>query len=303
MVDSGDRRDGVDEPDSALGGARRPTGVPTLYHYTSIESMIAILTSGRIRLSSAATMNDTSEGEWLSDRLQEYDANCLRDGRRRSPQGAATREWLMRLAFREGAPQAYLASFSEGGDQLSQWRAYAQDGEGVAIGFNANDGRLPVIDAAPRTNAGPALACTLSRVIYCSEALVGQLDEDIQAVLPGGLDTEEFFGLQIRLSPLRWLVKNPAFAEEREWRIVNLPLQFLGDIGGGNTSVGALGSRGYRQAGNRLVSFYEMPFTPSAITDIVLGPRCVAHQHELELLLHDCGLSDVQVHLSSVACR
>jgi hypothetical protein len=28
----------MSEPDPSLGGARRPGGVPTLFHYTSIES-------------------------------------------------------------------------------------------------------------------------------------------------------------------------------------------------------------------------------------------------------------------------
>lgn len=293
----------MNEPDPALGGARRPASVPILYHYTSIESMVAIFQSRRIRLSSASTMNDTSEGEWLLDRLLEIDTQERLAGRERSLDEEKTRAMLLRLAFREGAPQAYLASFSEKGDLLSQWRAYARDGEGVAIGFDPNDGRLPVVDAPPHTNAGPALACTLNRVTYGSAHLVAALDELIQATVPGGVNPEGFFGLQMQLSGLRWLVKNPAFQEEHEWRIVNLPLQFIGDVGGGNTSIGALGARGYRQAGSQLVSFYEMPYEPAAVTDLVLGPGCSIHDHELALLLHDCDLTHVRVRRSEATYR
>jgi hypothetical protein len=42
----------------------------------------------------------------------------------------------------------YIACFSENGDSLSQWRAYANDGKGVAIGFNPEKfgitNRIPV---------------------------------------------------------------------------------------------------------------------------------------------------------------
>jgi hypothetical protein len=300
---SGTKHPEMNEPDPSLGGARRPTGVPTLYHYTSIESMIAIFQSRRIRLSSASTMNDTSEGEWLLGRLIEVDNQQRIEGRERTLEEEQTRAMLLRLAFREGAPQAYLACFSEKGDLLSQWRAYARDGEGVAIGFDPNDGRLPVVDAPPHTNAGPALACTLNRVTYGSADLVAALDVLIHATVPGGVNPESFFALQMQLSGLRWLVKNPAFQEEHEWRIVNLPLQFAGDVGGGNTSIGALGSRGYRQAGNRLVSFYEMPYESAAVTDLVLGPGCAIHDHELALLLHDCELTHVRVHRSEATYR
>ena len=293
----------MNEPDPALGGACRPSGVPTLYHYTSIESMIAILRSRKIRLSSASTMNDTSEGEWLLDRLNELDIRRRIDGRERSLDEETTRAMLLRLAFREGAPQAYLASFSEKGDLLSQWRAYARDGEGVAIGFDPNDGRLPVVDAPPHTNVGPALACTLNRVTYGSAELVAAHDGLIQAALPGGVNPEGFFALQVQLSGLRWLVKNPAFQEEHEWRIVNLPLQFDGDVGGGNSLIGALGPRGYRQAGSQLVSFYEMPYESTAVTDLVLGPGCSIHDHELALLLHDCDLTHVRVGRSEATYR
>lgn len=120
---------------------------------------------------------------------------------------------------------------------------------------------------------------------------------------PGGVNPESFFALQMQLSGLRWLVKNPAFEEEHEWRIVNLPMQFDGDLEGGNSSIGALGLRGYRQAGNRLVSFYEMPYESTAVTDLVLGPGCAIHDHELALLLHDCELTHVQVRRSGATYR
>lgn len=296
--------DEIHEPGrQGIGASRHPTGVPTLYHYTSIESMIAILRSRKLRLSSASTMNDTSEGKWLLNQLNLLDVNRRIAGRERSLEEEQTRATLLRLAFLEGAPQAYLTSFSEEGDLLSQWRAYARDGEGVAIGFDPNDGHLPVVNASPHTNAGVALACTLSRVTYGTADLVAELDDLIEGTVPGGSNSQSIFDLQLRLSGLRWLVKNPAFQGEHEWRIVNLPLQFEGDIGGGNTAFGRIGPRGYRQEGNQLVSFYEMPYESTAITDLVLGPGCAIHDHELSLLLYDCDLKDVRVSHSEATYR
>jgi hypothetical protein len=265
--------------------------------------MISIFQSGRIWLSSASAMNDTSEGEWLLGRLIELDNERRIGGRVLALEAEESRAMLLRLAFRMGAPQAYLASFSEKGDLLSQWRAYARDGEGVSIGFDPNDGRFPVVDAPPHTNVGPALACTLNRVTYGSADLVAELDALIHAALPSGPSHEIFLALQMQLAGLRWLVKNPAFQEEHEWRIVNLPLQFDGDLGGGNTSIGSVGPRRYRQAGNRLASFYEMPYESTAVTDVVLGPGCAIHDHELAMLLHDCKLSHVRVRRSEATYR
>ena len=53
---------------------------------------------------------------------------------------------------------AFIASFTEDGDLLSQWRGYGAGGDGVSIGFDLNKLSLSVIDSVfPGDERPPAL--------------------------------------------------------------------------------------------------------------------------------------------------
>jgi len=106
-------------------------------------------------------------------------------------------------SFRLGAPAAYIACFSEKGDLLSQWRAYADDGEGVAIGFDPNGGRFPVVNELPHNNAGPDFAYTISEVRYADDVVVAELAGPREAALLGGVGSAEFMAAQFNLAAER----------------------------------------------------------------------------------------------------
>jgi hypothetical protein len=46
-----------------------------------------------------------------------------------------------------------------------------------------------------------------------------------------------------------------------------------------------------------------MPYESAAVTDLVLGPGCAIHDHELALLLYDCELTHVRVRRSEATYR
>jgi len=282
----------------------RPHGLAPIYHYTSVAGALAILSSKTIWLSSAATMNDHAEGKWLEQLLLDHETeHVMSRGQARSVDESEAMRAMWQLVFRSLAPQAYLACFSAAPDMLSQWRAYADDAQGIAIGFDPNDGRLPIIDSPPHSNAGPGLECTLSQVRYLDAPTALHFIALLEQALGGGVQSAEFFNTQIALSAERWRTKNPAFVEEQEWRIINLPLQFDGDIGGGNTTMSAVGDRKFRSAAGHLTSYYELPLRPDAVCEIVLGPRCVVDEGELQLLLRQHGYNDVAVWRSSATYR
>jgi Protein of unknown function (DUF2971) len=282
----------------------RPHDLPLVYHYTTVAATIQILERRQLWLCSAATMNDSTEGVWLEDRLMERETELsLQRGAPRSVAEAERWRALWLEAFRLGAPQAYLACFSAEGDMLSQWRAYAADGEGVAIGFDPNEGKMPVRPGSPTSHVNPTMSCTMSQVVYGTEAVLAELTELLDSAIQAEMETAESVELTTRLAAARWLTKNPAFTEEREWRIVNLPMQFDGDLGGGQTALSMIGTRRYRSPGARLISYFELPFDPQAVRELVLGPRSAIHDHELELLLRDSGLAHVTVRRSSATYR
>ena len=269
------------EEHDALLATMRPHDLPILYHYTTVTGALAILTSGRIRLSSSTGMNDHAEGQWVPAALLNW-----MTGR---PDIEASRAfntlWQVAIAPYD---RAYLTCFSEEGDLLSQWRAYSQDGEGIAIGFNANDGHLPVINAEPHTNAGPGLELTISKVRYDND--MSLVTNAVEQATSGGTASAAFMQAQTLLIQERWRLKNPAFREEHEWRIINLPMDFDGDIGGGKTTVSAVGERRFCESRGRIVSYYNVVFSKAAVAELVLGPQCRVDEAELRTLLRAKGL-------------
>lgn len=290
--------------DELLAGMR-PHGLAPIYHYTSVAGALAILTTQTIWLSSAATMNDHAEGKWLEQRLLDHETErAMSMGQARSLDESEAMRAMWQLVFSSAlAPQAYLACFSAAPDMLSQWRAYADDGQGIAIGFDPNDGRLPIVQGPPHSNIGPGLECTLSEVRYLDDPTAAQFVDLLEVALATGIESSEFFNAQLALSAARWRTKNPAFMEEREWRIVNLPHEFDHDIGGGNTAISIVGQREFRSAAGRLTSYYAMPFGLDAVCEIVLGPRCAVDERELALLLRQHGYDGVTVRRSSATYR
>lgn len=101
-----------------------------LYHYCSNATFLSIVESDSIRLSDLSLSNDSQEGRWVRKVFERY---CRAHGVSDDHIDAALRDLDLTIEF-IGA-----AGFCMSGrdDTLSQWRAYADDGFGVAIGFSA----------------------------------------------------------------------------------------------------------------------------------------------------------------------
>lgn len=98
--------------------------VPSVvYHYTSLQAMIDIFSSGLIRCSNVQYSNDPAEVT--------YGYNLVRD-----VVATRFRGTTFEALFKSIAKMDYYAvSFSAAADALPQWRAYCANGRGVAIGF------------------------------------------------------------------------------------------------------------------------------------------------------------------------
>jgi hypothetical protein len=101
-----------------------------LYHYCSTASFHAIIQSRALWLSALSLSNDTMEGKLVAraiERLAEGD--CLDHKNVR----------LLRIGIQSltGIFDGLGFCLSEKRDLLSQWRGYAGNATGVAIGFSA----------------------------------------------------------------------------------------------------------------------------------------------------------------------
>ena len=103
-----------------------------LYHYTSADALLSIVNSGRISATNIDYLNDSSEVAWMWKAVaSQLEATKLSENKAESE--CAT-QILKKIEERRRLNE-FVASFSENGDDLSQWRAYCPGGFGYSIGF------------------------------------------------------------------------------------------------------------------------------------------------------------------------
>lgn len=197
----------------------------TLYHYTSADGLIGILTSKSIWLTDLRYMNDASELQYskalIRDRLDERS----KDQTISSEQV----EFLKRIrdSFDPFSNRftAFSASFCEEGNLLSQWRAYRGQGGGYAIGFDFFH-TIRFLDKP----------CSLRKVIYDEKQQINQIDSTIDSFLKSienqsSEKEDEYISSSIlpaycqafssTVGEYLFCFKHPDFHEEKEWRLVH----------------------------------------------------------------------------------
>ncbi len=270
------------------------------FHYTDIHGLIGILESGTLRLCSYRTMNDSMELKWsIEHKLKALQSNS---------NTAFQHEFLNKIRdCLEVFPlHAYMTCFSSEKDLLSQWRAYGDDGKGVAIGFNLAE---TVFE-----NKWPTYEPNVS------DLYAGYFDVRY--------DNEEHFGIPmdayvsifndysgiVEKEPLRMesvanamahtlvhnsvAYKHPAFKEEKECRILNLTYQ-----ANNHAFVGTTSDIKFKASGSKLTSYFEYKFQKGIVTEIVLGPKSEIDINELGLFLQKYGYEDIVITNSSASYR
>jgi hypothetical protein len=197
-----------------------------LWHYTNGPALIAIIDSMSIFSTHISCLNDSTELRYASRLVREALAELP----------SAFEKYPTAIAFLDGAigyfkkdPEFpakavvpyFVTCLSEEKDDLSQWRAYAGGENGYAIGFMARDLRGCRDGIVARINYDNTLHRTLAKKV--AEATVQFFLEGIGKYAPAdkaewGREFLESWERSITMVGI--LVKDPAFAKERECRIV-----------------------------------------------------------------------------------
>ena len=116
---------------------KTPAPPQTLYHYTNDTGLHGILESGRLRLSNIFSLNDPSEIRHGLFHAAETLNNETSTG---TPE---VKEFAKKFASfcQNGVGNSayfFVCSFSKNINDLGQWRAYADNGQGYALEFEAN---------------------------------------------------------------------------------------------------------------------------------------------------------------------
>ncbi|WP_031426843.1 DUF2971 domain-containing protein [Flavimarina sp. Hel_I_48] len=103
----------------------------TIYHYTSLDSFVSILETQTLFSSNINFLNDRKEYEYGVDLIKEVISGFKKD--KQNAQILNLLENHLNLIYKS---ERYITCFSLDGDLLSQWKAYANNGKGVSIGFD-----------------------------------------------------------------------------------------------------------------------------------------------------------------------
>lgn len=284
---------------------------PILYHYCNAEAFRGIIENKCLWMSSVSSMNDYMEHNWLIQLAR----HSLQPRMRRSmldPVDPFYQRLSQRL-FEQPPATHFVVGFSSDGDVLSQWRAYADDGAGFAVGFNPRlFGVRPIPPSLRRPPDHPNIG--LSQIYYPDDKLVKGLIEFVtyQHEKAASLSTDEAAIAADRLyeSIVEFALrtKNPAFKEESEWRIIWLPTENAPAVSGHTQLCGPT----FCVRRGRVISYYELrsqelPHGVMPIREIVLGPKNPNRDDitaiNLLLTTNHQNLANITVSLSSATYR
>ena len=258
----------------------RPKVPPVLYHYTDAGGFLGIIRSNSIRASDARLLNDPLE---LTHCLSVWEQLACHEFGETFPE--ATR--LMRHGILENAAlrsaSTFVASLSANRDQLSQWRAYAADGFGYAIGFNTSALMAFKSPTGPINGVWHAVLYDDSAKLEFLKYHLTPLASFVEQRGDLGVADEIIAGIALSNSLQLFLatMKQAGFVEEVEWRAI---YHFEPDPG----------IVQFRASARGVVPYVELSPSPDgcrlSIAEVVVGPRLSdAAAQAVELLLRSRG--------------
>lgn len=270
-----------------------------LYHYCPSAALPEILRSGVLWLTHQSGLNDLREAVWVVPFIR----NAIRRRQTEATKGFFFQ--LMELFELNSSEGIYVAGFSSDGDMLSQWRAYAMDGDGFAIGFRPKafcaELRIPMTSYVADHTVG------FLKVQYDNKMLKQMIETILDDFLSGLQESGNPLTYFLRLRALALSFKNPAFKEEDEWRISYSPM--IHSIQGrhGLEVTGMLSEMRFRTSRYGVLPYFEIPFDKpdreDAIVEVVIGPKNPSIEGLVEMLLLSLGYHSASVRRSSASYR
>lgn len=252
------------------------------YHYTSVAGCLGIINSRSIWLTDYRFLNDKLE---LRQGLNSF-LSQIREKHRPS----------FERAFRWHDLQNHhcVFSLSRSPEILSQWRAYATDGAGMALGLNEtffNYAGLSLVECSYEGHESYATALVEKHSDFIDLVYSASEEHPAENSFMDWIreNSVGFYKLTEDLIAL----KNPAFSEEKELRVIwSRPM--------GNESIKM------REARNLIIPYVEAKIWPDdehknfavVMPEIWLGPKCsklnqisfLAMQMGFcRIMCHDCG--------------
>lgn len=275
----------------------KPKENDLIYHYCDSNAFFAICINRKLWMNDLHSMNDFMELHWGYS-IWEQSANT-----RIEKYGKEFLDEIDEVIHFSGFQGLLLANcFSTDKDVLSQWKAYADDGKGYVIGFNAKELLgLPI---------------RALQVLYDKEQQIKEATATIDALYQlKQEDSNEFktfcnvFGYDLSA------FKNPAFIEEKEIRLIHL-LDFkksndfmkLVDKGGIYFGEDRKGEEiKFRIKQDIPTPYIELDFSNNnkinPFKEVVIGPKNEVMKTAIRIFLETIGIEKVEINKSNASYR
>lgn len=207
-----------------------------IYHYTSVDNFLKIITGRTIWVSSVTEMNDSFESTWYEQYAKSSVANKVVDT----------------INDRRLNKQFHVCCFSKYSDLLSQWRGYGDSGAGVAIGFNKRK-----LEARCTSLKSSTIHAEIFDVIYDKREQKRFFENVCDSI-----KTDDNVN-NLRILPL--ILKSPSFLEEGEVRL------FM-EVSARTYTESGLKIK-YRVVNGNIITYTEFSFEMTDIEDIIVGPK------------------------------
>lgn len=271
-----------------------------LYHYCSVETFYNIIVNKTLWLTDSFSTNDYMENRWINKKIDELLPKYINNDNSQRFKNVFDQYMINNYI-------PFISCFSEDGDLLSQWRAYANDGRGVSIGFNTD--YFGIKHSLPLTMAAfDEHSIGLHEVYYdnkTQEDIINNLLNDVSASKE--MSQNQIIEIATQLKRYSYIFKNPAFFEEREWRIIHTPSIF-GSLKGDPTKIiGAISDCKFRVTPNDIAPYFLLPFSEqksiSPIAEIILGPKNQMEMYKIRTFLSMNDLNGIDIKYSKSSYR
>ncbi len=186
----------------------------TIYHYTTQKGILGIIPTRTMWATQAHFLNDRNE-VFLTFKLLERELRRM-VSESKNPQHRSLLNEIRHSLSNVDQTHICTVSFCESGDLLSQWRGYAAQGKGYAIGFDL--AKLSNIAKQQNFVVWPCVynpTLQLELVKYLIDCWIEKFSEQM---LDHGKMIEEINASICKLAPI---IKDESFIEEQEWRLVS----------------------------------------------------------------------------------
>jgi hypothetical protein len=272
-----------------------------IYHYCSVESFYKIINSKELWLFNALDMNDKLETTWIYSIMEKNfnrgNMNNFWERLQHLVENRHTENWFT----------PYLMCFSKDGDSLSQWRAYASDGAGVAIGINEDaidiENKLPLPVSDNRRSLG-IYDCLYD--VQEQIEIIDKLFSGFSEVPLVNVHSNKFLKQTISFAQYSLVFKNPKFREEQETRIIYIP-QYQIYKPYLLASTGNILTMNFTSKNESILPYFKLPlkdnFSSKLIPVISFGPKCKIRLDNIRMFLSANQLEDTKIIPSAASYR